>query len=81
MGEVYRAADTRLGRTVAIKVLPDHLASDGELRERLSREARAISSLNHPHICALYDVDEQDGAGYLVLEYVTPATANPSPTA
>jgi hypothetical protein len=55
-GEVYRARDTRLDRTVAIKVLPEALAADPQLRERFDREARAISSLNHPHICALYDV-------------------------
>ena len=56
MGEVYKARDTRLDRTVAIKVLPEDIASDPELRQRLEREARAISSLDHPHICALYDV-------------------------
>jgi hypothetical protein len=61
-GEVYRAADTRLDRTVAIKLLPDHIASDAELRERFEREARMISSLSHPHICTLSDVGEQDGA-------------------
>src|SRR5438046_647185 len=58
MGEVYRARDTRLDRIVAIKVLPAQFASDPQLRERFDREARAISSLNHPHICALYDVGE-----------------------
>ena len=56
MGEVYRARDTRIDRIVAIKVLPDALAAEPQLRERFDREARAISSLNHPHICALYDV-------------------------
>jgi serine/threonine protein kinase len=70
MGEVCRAADTRLDRTVAIKVLPDHLAGDPELRERFEREARAVSSLNHPHICTLYDVGQQDGADFLVMEYL-----------
>ena len=70
MGEVYRARDTRLDRTVAIKVLPPALAADPLLRERFEREARAISSLNHPHICALYDIGHQDGVGYLVLEYL-----------
>jgi eukaryotic-like serine/threonine-protein kinase len=70
MGEVYRAADTRLDRTVAIKVLPDHLAGDREFRERFEREARAVSSLNHPHICTLYDVGQQDGADFLVMEYL-----------
>ncbi len=59
MGEVYKAKDTRLDRTVAIKVLPSHLSDNPELKQRLEREARAISSLNHPHICILYDI--QDG--------------------
>jgi serine/threonine protein kinase/Tol biopolymer transport system component len=70
MGEVYRAKDTRLDRIVAIKVLPKHLADRAELRERFEREAKAISSLNHPHICTLYDVGHQDGIDYLVMEYV-----------
>src|SRR5713226_106285 len=70
MGEVYRARDTRLDRTVAIKVLASHLAGDAELRARFEREARTVSSLNHPHICALYDVGHQDGVDYLVLEYL-----------
>src|ERR1700730_8217181 len=70
MGEVYRAKDTRLDRMVAIKVLPSHLADRAELRERFDREAKAISSLNHPHICTLYDVGHQDGIDYLVMEYV-----------
>ena len=70
MGEVYRAKDTRLDRIVAIKVLPPHLADRAELRERFEREAKAISSLNHPHICTLYDVGHQDGIDYLVMEYV-----------
>ena len=61
MGEVYRARDTRLGRDVAIKVLPSHLSSDPELKERFQREARAISSLNHGHICTLHDVGEHGG--------------------
>src|SRR3989442_5405206 len=61
MGEVYRARDTRLERTVAIKVLPAHLSSDLDLKHRLEREARAISSLNHPHICTLYDIGTQEG--------------------
>ena len=70
MGEVYKANDTRLDRTVAIKVLPEHLASSSERRERFLREAKAISKLNHPHICTLYDVGKQDGADYLVMEYI-----------
>ena len=68
MGEVYRARDTRLERTVAIKVLPDHLSKDEDARQRFEREARTISSLSHPHICALYDVGSQEGVEYLVME-------------
>ena len=70
MGEVYRARDTRLDRLVAVKVLPSHLSADPERRQRFEREARAVSSLNHPHICALYDVGEADGAAYLVMQYL-----------
>jgi Tol biopolymer transport system component len=70
MGEVYRALDTRLDRTVAIKVLPAHLAGNTELRQRLEREARAVSSLSHPHICVLHDVGHQDGTDFLVMEYL-----------
>jgi eukaryotic-like serine/threonine-protein kinase len=70
MGEVYRARDTRLDRTVAIKVLASHLSSSPELRQRMDREARAISSLNHPHICHLYDVGQQNGTDYLVMEFL-----------
>ncbi len=70
MGEVYRAMDTRLDRTVAIKVLASHLSSSPELKQRMEREARAISSLNHPHICHLYDIGSQDGADYLVMEFL-----------
>jgi eukaryotic-like serine/threonine-protein kinase len=70
MGEVYRAKDTRLGRDVAIKILPQHLSSDPELRERFDREARAISSLNHPRICILHDVGHQDRIDFLVMEYL-----------
>jgi serine/threonine protein kinase len=70
MGEVYRARDTRLDRTVAVKVLPDHLASSPEVRQRFEREAKTISALSHPHICALYDVGNQDGVEYLVMEYL-----------
>jgi len=70
MGEVYKARDTRLDRTVAIKVLPSHVADRPELRQRFEREARAVSSLNHPHICALYDIGCQDGIDFLVMEYL-----------
>jgi len=70
MGEVYRARDTRLDRTVAVKILPAHLAARAEVRERFEREARAISSLSHPHICSLYDVGRQDDIDFLVMEYL-----------
>jgi serine/threonine protein kinase len=70
MGEVYRARDTRLDRIVAIKILPDHLADRADLRERFEREARTIASLNHPHICTIYDVGHQNGTDYLVMEYL-----------
>ncbi len=70
MGEVYRARDTRLDRTVAIKILPAHLSSNPEAKQRFDREARAISSLNHPNICTLYDVGHQDGIDYLVMEFL-----------
>src|SRR5574341_1007056 len=70
MGEVYRARDTRLDRTVAVKVLPAHVAGQPEVRQRFEREARAVSSLNHPHICTLYDIGQQDGIDFLVMEYL-----------
>jgi len=70
MGEVYKARDTRLDRVVAIKVLPAHLADKPELRERFEREARTIASLNHPHICTLHDIGQQDGIDFLVMEYL-----------
>ncbi|HKD86609.1 MAG TPA: protein kinase [Terriglobales bacterium] len=70
MGEVYRARDTRLERTVAIKVLPLHLSQSPEAKERFEREARAISCLNHARICTLYDVGHQDGTSYLVMEFL-----------
>jgi serine/threonine protein kinase/Tfp pilus assembly protein PilF len=70
MGEVYRARDTRLPRTVAIKVLPSALSSDPVRRQRFQREAHAISALQHPHICTLYDVGTQDGTDYLVMEHL-----------
>ena len=70
MGEVYRCRDTRLERTVAIKVLPQHLSSNAELKQRFEREARAISQLQHPHICVLHDVGAHNGTDYLVMEYL-----------
>src|SRR5450432_4235506 len=70
MGEVYRARDTRLDRTVAVKILPTHLSDNPEAKQRFEREARTISSLNHPHICTLHDVGSQDGIAYLVMEHV-----------
>src|SRR4029077_18826063 len=70
MGEVYGARDTRLGRTLAIKILPAHLSDNPEAKQRFDREARAISSLNHPNICTLFDVGHQDGIDYLVMEYL-----------
>src|SRR6266496_1452748 len=70
MGEVYKARDTRLERTVAVKVLSAHLSSSAESRQRFEREAKTISQLSHPHICALYDVGNQDGVEYLVMEYL-----------
>src|SRR5580693_2872561 len=70
MGEVYRAIDTRLDRTVAIKILPAHMSSNPEAKQRFEREARAISSLNHPNICTLHDVGHQDGVDYLVMEFL-----------
>ena len=68
MGEVYRARDTRLERTVAVKVLPSHLSSSEELRQRFEREAKTISQLSHPHICALYDVGREGETEFLVME-------------
>src|SRR5262249_38550486 len=70
MGEVYRACDTRLERTVAIKILPAQFSADPVRKQRFEREAKTISSLNHPHICVLYDVGHQDGTDYLVMECV-----------
>src|SRR5215470_4359796 len=70
MGEVYRARDTRLQRTVAIKILPSHLSESSEAKQRLEREAKAISSLNHPNICTLHDVGSQDGTDFLVMEHL-----------
>src|SRR6188508_1623077 len=70
MGEVYKSRDTRLDRTVAIKILPDTLAADPMFRERFDREARTISQLDHPHVCALHDVGEHDGTAFLVMQYL-----------
>jgi eukaryotic-like serine/threonine-protein kinase len=70
MGEVYRALDTRLQRIVAVKILPSHLSENPEAKERFDREARTISSLNHPNICTLHDVGHHDGVDYLVMEYL-----------
>src|SRR5262245_54228671 len=74
MGEVYRARDMRLDRTVAIKILPQHLSASPESRQRFEREAKTISQLSHPHICTLFDVGHQDGAqgpvDYLVMELI-----------
>jgi len=70
MGEVYRARDTRLERTVAIKILPSQFSSDPVRKQRFEREAKTISNLNHPHICVLHDIGSQDGVDYLVMECV-----------
>jgi hypothetical protein len=70
MGEVYRARDTRLDRIVAVKILSTHLSGDPEIKQRFEREARTISSLNHSHICQLYDIGSQDGTDFLVMEFL-----------
>ena len=70
MGEVYKATDTRLDRTVAIKVLPEHVASDPDLKQRFEREAKTLAALSHPHICHIHDVGSQDGIDFLVMEYL-----------
>jgi eukaryotic-like serine/threonine-protein kinase len=70
MGEVYKATDTRLDRTVAIKVLPEHVASDPELKQRFEREAKTLAALSHPHICPIHDVGSQNGIDFLVMEYL-----------
>ncbi|HKW15480.1 MAG TPA: serine/threonine-protein kinase, partial [Candidatus Krumholzibacteria bacterium] len=70
MGEVYRARDTRLGRDVAVKVLPQHLSTNSEVRARFEREAKAVSSLNHPYICTLHDIGRDGDTDYLVMELV-----------
>src|ERR1700751_1029445 len=70
MGEVYRPRDTRLERTVAIKILPSYLSEKPDAKQRFEREARAISSLQHPNICTLFDIGSQNGTDYLVMEYL-----------
>ena len=87
MGDVYRARDTRLNRIVAIKVLPRHLLERSDLRQRFEREARAIASLDHPHICALYDIGHEGTTDFLVMQYLDGETLSqrlrkgPLPTA
>ena len=70
MGQVYQATDTRLDRTVAIKVLPEHVAADPDLKQRFEREARTVAALNHPHICTLYDIGREGEIDFLVMEYL-----------
>src|SRR5436189_1322721 len=70
MGEVWKARDSRLGRTVAIKILPEHLSQNAQARERFEQEARAVSGLSHPNICTLHDVGREDGIDFLVMEYL-----------
>src|SRR5277367_975865 len=74
MGEVYRAIDVRLGRDVAVKILPAHLSSNSAARQRFEREAKTISGLNHPNICTLFDVGHQDGLDFIVMEYLAGET-------
>ena len=69
-GEVYKAWDTRLDRTVAIKVLPAHLSSNPQFKERFDREARALAALEHPHIVKIFDICQYDGVDFLVMEYL-----------
>src|SRR5262249_61487183 len=80
MGEVYRAVDSRLNRTIAIKILPAHLSERPEALERFQREARAISQLSHANICQLYDLGEQDGIHFIVMEFLEgEALGTPAP--
>jgi serine/threonine protein kinase len=70
MGEVYKARDTRLNRFVAIKVLPEHVADNIEVKQRFEREAQTLASLSHPHICPVFDVGQQEGVSYIVMEFL-----------
>ena len=70
MGEVYKARDTRLNRTVAVKVLPENVSENAELKQRFEREAQTIAALNHPHICVVHDVGQEGSTHYLVMEYL-----------
>ena len=74
MGEVYRARDTRLGRTVAIKVLPEPVANDADVKQRFEHEARTVAALSHPHICTLYDVVEHEGSPFIAMELLEVST-------
>ena len=70
MGEVYKARDPRLNRTVAIKILPSHLQEDADRRQRFLREAQAVAALEHPHICVLHDIGHDAGVDFLVMEHL-----------